>query len=152
MYYDKQKEHIKEINELNIGIASSKFWNNFWRWYDFKNYLQAIMTFAILSTMITLSFVQSHLFVQSLGLISALIEATLGFPQAIQNFRNKNACGISYGLIGSWFLGDFFKTFYFIYTEAPFQFLICGITQLTVDIFIIGQIQFYNNKPQILIK
>lgn len=43
-------------------------------------------------------------------------------------------------LIGSWFLGDVFKTFYFFVNGAPVQFKFCGITQITVDTLILFQI------------
>ena len=49
-----------------------------------------------------------------------------------------------------WFLGDFCKTVYFIakvpyqITQLqPFQFILCGVIQLTVDIIILAQIIFY---------
>jgi len=49
-------------------------------------------------------------------------------------------------MIGMWFLGDFAKTCYFIIENQPFQFILCGVIQLTVDIIIIGQIIAYGKN------
>lgn len=49
-------------------------------------------------------------------------------------------------MIMSWFVGDMFKTIYFAIEDQPFQFLLCGAIQLTVDVLIIGQIWLYT-KP-----
>jgi hypothetical protein len=46
-------------------------------------------------------------------------------------------------MIGSWVIGDAFKTFYFITQNQPFQFIMCGSIQLTVDFIIIAQILLY---------
>lgn len=49
-----------------------------------------------------------------IGFLSMSIEATLGFPQLISNFKTKSVKGLSYTMIGMWFLGDLSKTIYFI--------------------------------------
>jgi hypothetical protein len=48
-------------------------------------------------------------------------------------------------MIGTWFVGDFFKTLYFVLESQPFPFILCGAIQLSVDIFIILQIITYSN-------
>jgi hypothetical protein len=50
-------------------------------------------------------------------------------------------------MIGSWFIGDLFKTIIFIAKAQPVQFILCGITQLVLDILIIAQIKTYGNGP-----
>lgn len=57
--------------------------------------------------------------------------------------------GLSFILVLTWFLGDFFKTIYYILEAQPVQFIMCGTIQLTVDILIILQIAAYkqNIKP-----
>jgi solute carrier family 66, member 2 len=42
------------------------------------------------------------------------IEATLGLPQVISNLKTKSVKGLSYTMIGMWFMGDFVKTVYFV--------------------------------------
>lgn len=49
-------------------------------------------------------------------------------------------------MIATWFLGDFFKTLYYVMEHQPFQFTMCGVVQLTVDILIILQIIAYSNN------
>ena len=46
--------------------------------------------------------------------MSLSIEALLGFPQMLSNHRTKSVEGLSMGMIGSWVIGDAFKTVYFI--------------------------------------
>jgi len=49
-------------------------------------------------------------------------------------------------LIVSWFIGDGFKTIYFIFIGAPTQFIMCGALQLLVDILISFQILTYKSS------
>jgi hypothetical protein len=83
----------------------------------------------------------------------------LGLPQVWRNHQRQSTEGFRYVhlapsqhqklisgsrvLLVSWFGGDAFKTFYFYYSNAPFQFLLCGITQLTVDCVALAQWFFY---------
>jgi uncharacterized protein with PQ loop repeat len=67
-------------------------------------------------------------------------------PQLISNHKNKNVEGLSFLMIATWFLGDFFKTLYYVMEHQPFQFTMCGVVQLTVDILIILQIIAYSNN------
>jgi uncharacterized protein with PQ loop repeat len=84
-------------------------------------------------------------FVEVLGSLSALVEACLGVPQVVNNYKNKNTDTLSIVMILTWVLGDAFKSFYFYKTDAPLQLLIVGLTQLLVDFVLIGQIYYYNN-------
>lgn len=83
---------------------------------------------------------------QMIGYLSMSIEATLGLPQLISNYRTKSVEGLSFMMIGTWFLGDFFKTLYYVMEHQPFQFTMCGVVQLTVDILIILQIIAYSKN------
>jgi hypothetical protein len=51
-------------------------------------------------------------------------------------------------MIFSWVAGDAFKTFYFIYKDQPFQFIMCGSVQLLVDFIIIGQIYLFSKDKK----
>lgn len=46
-------------------------------------------------------------------------------------------------MVFTWFLGDLYKTIYFVTRAAPFQFLLCGFTQITFDCLIFLQIIWY---------
>ena len=77
-----------------------------------------------------------------------MIEAGLGLPQLIKNFRERSVQGLSISMIAAWFIGDSFKTIYFILEKQPLQFLMCGLIQITVDIMIMLQLFFYkDSKP-----
>ena len=64
----------------------------------------------------------------------------------ISNHKTKSVEGLSIAMIGSWVVGDAFKTFYFIWEKQPFQFIMCGTVQLIVDFIIIGQIYTYQKE------
>lgn len=46
-------------------------------------------------------------------------------------------------LVLTWFIGDAFKTGFFILRHSPIQFVLCGIIQLTVDLGIAYQMHRY---------
>lgn len=86
-------------------------------------------------------------FVELIGFLALGIESCLGVPQLYQNYKKGTTAGLSYELIGSWAIGDLFKTMYFLMSGAPMQFILCGAIQLTVDAAITYQIMTYDNKP-----
>lgn len=81
------------------------------------------------------------------GLTGLSLEATLGFPQIMANYRNKSTQGLSYFMVCMWVIGDLTKTIYFIVEAQPFPFLFCGIIQSITDFILVGQIiQYWNNS------
>lgn len=52
------------------------------------------------------------------------------------------------GMIGIWFAGDLGKTLYFVLSKSPIQFIMCGSTQLVIDVSILIQIYIYAPKYQ----
>ncbi|CAH1762619.1 11259_t:CDS:2 [Entrophospora sp. SA101] len=85
-------------------------------------------------------------FIEILGYLSLGIESTVPMPQALVNFKYKSVSGFSRWILVTWFIGDSFKTFYYIFTTAPIQFIICGIIQLSVDGVIVLQFVIYGNN------
>lgn len=45
----------------------------------------------------------------------------------------------------TWFIGDAFKTGFFIIRHSPMQFVLCGLIQLVVDLGIAFQMHHYGN-------
>jgi hypothetical protein len=45
-----------------------------------------------------------------------------------------------------WTSGDIFKTVYFIVRNAPLQFSLCGLLQISIDLAILCQVMLYSNK------
>lgn len=95
---------------------------------------------------LTFLFMNNAFFVEILGFLSLSIEATLGLPQLYKNYVTNSTQGLSMELIASWFIGDSFKTFYFLISGAPVQFLFCGVFQLAVDIAITYQLYSMPNS------
>lgn len=117
----KQALLLKECIELDPRDRSlpEKFWR--WRTFDqYSNYSNNIVKFLLgLTAVVTVTTLLSSLlwipfYGSFIGFASLSIEATLGMPQLLSNYRTKSVEGLSFFMIFTWFVGDFFKTLYFI--------------------------------------
>ncbi|KAK0051527.1 solute carrier family 66 member 2-like isoform X1 [Biomphalaria glabrata] len=123
----------------------------FWKWTDFLSYVEFIALFSLVIGLLTYIFLNSVIYVELLGFMAVFTEAMLGAPQFLRNYQKKSTLGMSRKMVGFWTCGDCFKTVYFILREAPAQFWICGMLQVSIDISIFLQVFFYrhNNVPPI---
>ncbi|XP_039619439.1 solute carrier family 66 member 2 [Polypterus senegalus] len=121
----------------------------FWSWSHIEDYLLFCFSFTVLCAFITFLFLDSVLFVETLGSLAVLIEAMLGVPQLIQNFQNRSTQGMSIKMVLLWMSGDIYKTAYFIIKETPAQFWLCGIMQICIDIAILFQVFFYGQGAHV---
>jgi hypothetical protein len=121
--------------------------NHFWDYPFFFDYIYilgiVIFFLVALSNMFTF---ENHIYVETLGLLSASVEACLGLPQIYQNFKQKSTKSLSIVLVATWVFGDLFKTFYFIRSNAPFQLIGCGVFQIIADFLVIFQIYYYSQE------
>ncbi|XP_051519249.1 solute carrier family 66 member 2 isoform X2 [Myxocyprinus asiaticus] len=142
--------NVRVATELNTKRRSfTDFdWNYFWSWSRFVDYLQCVVAFTVLTAYVTYLLLDSVLFVESLGFLAVFTEAMLGTPQLYCNYQNKSTEGMSIKMVLMWTSGDTFKTGYFLLTQAPMQFWICGLLQVCVDIAILFQVYFYSHYPQ----
>ncbi|KAG2465205.1 solute carrier family 66 member 2 isoform X1 [Polypterus senegalus] len=122
--------------------------NYFWLWSRFVDYLQCVLAFTAVAAYITYLFLDSALFVETLGFLAVFTEAMLGTPQLYRNYQNKSTEGMSIKMVCMWTSGDTFKTGYFIVNQAPVQFWICGLLQVFVDFAILFQVYYYSRYPQ----
>jgi len=90
-------------------------------------------------------FIDSKIFVETVGYMGLMTEAFLAVPQLVKNHVNKSTVGMSYLMVLLWAGGDLFKTVYFIVKAAPTQFIVCGIIQVSIDFLIMGQVSLYSN-------
>ncbi|XP_046897486.1 solute carrier family 66 member 2 [Hypomesus transpacificus] len=118
----------------------------FWSWDGFEDYLIFLLAFTVPCSFITLILMDSALFVNALGSLAVMSEAMLGIPQLVQNQRNRSTLGMSINMVLLWMAGDCFKMAYFVLNESPFQFLLCGLAQILVDLCILFQSFFYNQE------
>uniref|UniRef100_A0A8D0KS36 Solute carrier family 66 member 2 n=1 Tax=Strix occidentalis caurina TaxID=311401 RepID=A0A8D0KS36_STROC len=141
---------VRVSNELNIKRRSFADFdlNYFWHWSKFTDYVQCVLTFTGVTGYITYLWLDSSLFVETLGFLAVFTEAMLGVPQLYRNYQNRSTEGMSVKMVLMWTSGDTFKTVYFILNQAPFQFSICGLLQVFVDIAILFQVYLYSSYPQ----
>ena len=52
-------------------------------------------------------------------------------------------------MVLTWFVGDAFKTVFFIARHAPAQFIMCGAIQLIVDVLVAIQMRLYANTSDV---
>jgi len=137
--YAKGVKKSSTITDLDV----SQFWN----WSDLFSYVVFIAVFCLTVGTISLFLIPiSSAYIELLGTMSTTIEAVLGLPQAIKNYKSQSVEGLSPVLLGTWFLGDGFKTFYFIFKNQPIQFIACGIFQLLVDCVLLFQYFYYGRR------
>ncbi|XP_074060802.1 solute carrier family 66 member 2 isoform X1 [Macrotis lagotis] len=146
--------HQRGLYELyeqgRIEEAQRKYFDlhYFWHWSKFTDYVQCVLTFTGVTGYITYLSLDSALFVETLGFLAVFTEAMLGVPQLYRNYQNRSTEGMSIKMVLMWTSGDTFKTVYFILNQAPFQFSICGLLQVLVDIAILLQVYLYTYYPQ----
>ncbi|XP_076157768.1 solute carrier family 66 member 2 isoform X1 [Alosa pseudoharengus] len=141
-----------EIKDEEIKLPKKHFldfdWGHFWSWSRFADYLQCVLAFTAVAAYVTYLLLDSDVFVESLGFLAVFTEAMLGTPQLYCNYQNKSTEGMSIKMVLMWTSGDTFKTGYFLLTEAPVQFWICGMLQVCVDVAILFQVYYYSRYPQ----
>lgn len=119
---------------------------NFWNWSDFQSYLDCMLVFTIIASLLMYIFIEYILFVDVVGFMAVFTEAMLGMPQLIKNFRNKSTEGMSLSMVVLWTCGDIFKTLYFVLRDAPMQFWVCGSMQVAIDWLILLQAYIYRGN------
>uniref|UniRef100_A0A8B9BZ59 Solute carrier family 66 member 2 n=1 Tax=Anser brachyrhynchus TaxID=132585 RepID=A0A8B9BZ59_9AVES len=134
--------------QTSCGYSSDFDLNYFWHWSKFTDYVQCVLTFTGVTGYITYLWLDSSLFVETLGFLAVFTEAMLGVPQLYRNYQNRSTEGMSVKMVLMWTSGDTFKTVYFILNQAPLQFSICGLLQVFVDIAILLQVYLYSSYPQ----
>lgn len=120
--------------------------NYFWKWTDFSDYMQFLAVFTAVTAATTSLFVKNMYYVEAVGTVSLITESTLAIPQLLKNRENSSTEGMSVKMVLLWFIGDSFKTLYFILRAAPNQFVACGSIQTAVDIMILYQVLTYEKK------
>ncbi|XP_036371497.1 solute carrier family 66 member 2 isoform X2 [Megalops cyprinoides] len=136
-----------ELNTKRRSFIDFDF-KYFWLWSRFTDYLQCVLAFTAVAAYITYLLLDSFLFVETLGFLAVFTEAMLGTPQLYCNYQNKSTEGMSIKMVCMWASGDTFKTGYFLVTQAPVQFWICGLLQVFVDFAILFQVYYYSRYPQ----
>ncbi|XP_033125239.1 solute carrier family 66 member 2-like isoform X2 [Anneissia japonica] len=139
---------VKAIQE--ISTRKRKFSDfdarYFWQWSRFIDYLLFLSLFAVTSAVINYLLISFVVYVEMIGFLAVFTEAMLGSPQFYRNFQNKSTQGMSVQMVCCWLSGDMFKTGYFIVNEAPMQFWVCGVLQVSIDIAILLQVYCYRGQ------
>jgi len=68
--------------------------HHFWHWSSFGDYVQCVLAFTGVAGYVTYLSIDSALFVETLGFLAVLTEATLGVPQLYRNYRHQSTEGM----------------------------------------------------------
>eukprot|EP00045_Choanoeca_perplexa_P005191 m.44004 g.44004 ORF g.44004 m.44004 type:complete len:274 (-) comp12984_c0_seq1:65-886(-) len=120
--------------------------DTFWQWSSFDDYLQAVGWFVLIFGSLTYLFRDVPAFIEPIGLASLLLEAMLGVPQFLSNWRVESTEGMSVIMVACWLSGDMFKTAFYLLRNAPLQFPFCGCLQIMVDVAILYQVFLYSDS------
>ncbi|CDH59233.1 hypothetical protein RO3G_07430 [Lichtheimia corymbifera JMRC:FSU:9682] len=150
-YDDEEDEELVGGGGTSTQRSSSmiplpRFIRSCWAWNHYIDYINFLLGFTTFVAVLYLLLGRFPAFVEVLGFVSVGIESTLPVPQCISNFRRRSTAGFSFLVLGSWFFGDSFKLFYFIYTHSPLQFIICGAIQLSIDSVIVLQFILFSER------
>ena len=142
------KEYGKVISEVSLNCKDELFLNSIFSWKQIQLHLLFIFVFFFFTWGICeVCGFSNEFFIETLGISNTFIEGSLAVPQVLEIYKTKNVQNISVVLVLSWFIGDFIKTYYFIVSGSPFQFLLLGIIQITMNCVVVYfYILFYNNK------
>lgn len=105
---------------------------HFWGWTDFQSYLDFMLVFWAVGAAVTYLMLPYVFFMEAVGFAAVFIEAMLGAPQFMRNFKTKSTEGMSIQMVMMWLAGDLFKTCYFVVRAAPAQFWLCGTLQVSI--------------------
>uniref|UniRef100_A0A1I7UL78 PQ loop repeat protein n=1 Tax=Caenorhabditis tropicalis TaxID=1561998 RepID=A0A1I7UL78_9PELO len=150
----KQTYHRNTIANAYYVITNGKwdhfkegdFFNAFWAWHDLASFIIALLMFTTFWSLATWILFNQKIYIEVIGMAALLTEATLGVPQLLRNFQRKSTQGMSIPMVLAWLAGDLAKTGYFVATGSPLQFWICAILQISIDIFILGQVFVYRKN------
>lgn len=120
---------------------------NWWAWSDFGSFVSAWATIVALLCLVTVLGWNSEVVAQAVGMLALGLEATMGWPQLLQNAARDSTEGLSTVLILGWVAGDLVKVATYLTTHAPWQFLLCVAVQITCDCSILGQIVYFRKSP-----
>lgn len=137
------------VKRLNSTKQRSLFRDNpryFWRWTNLLSYIEFLCLFSALLGLAVYFLIDCKPFVEALGYFALVTESMLGLPQVIRNYKNRSVEGMSLGMVLMWLGGDAFKTGYFIANNSPFQFWLCGLSQITIDLLILMQVCIFRRN------
>jgi uncharacterized protein with PQ loop repeat len=101
---------------------------------------------------VTWLLLNNEFYIELLGFAAVFIEAVQLVPQVQRNFLTQSTEGMSIAMMACMLSGDSFKTGYYILRDAPPQFAICAMIQVSVDVIILWQVWRYSGRRPLLAK
>lgn len=141
-------EHINFIEVVSKN-EQEDIYKNFFQWNQIQLYAIFVVLYIFFLAALCENFgFNNWVFIEFLGLVNTCIEGSNAIPQVLEIYRTKNVNNISVVLILCWFFGDFIKLYYFIISNSPFQFILLGILQVSMNFVIVYYYIIYKNNKE----
>ncbi len=124
-------------------------YEEFWNWPKFLDYFYFIFSLMVFLNVTSNILSYNIVYVEMLGILSAMVEAGMIFPQIYENYKVKSVKTLSYFLVFAWMSGDVFKLVYYLITKSPVQLVGCACTQILGDFVLIFQIFRYGSGKRL---
>lgn len=82
-------------NEFSVPESMVGFYQRFWFWDSFKTYAEFLASFAFFMIAVTAILHSNVVFQHLIAFLSSSIEALLGIPQFLLNYRRQNTSGLA---------------------------------------------------------
>ena len=136
-------------NKFSKNLMNFLDLKKFWRWDNLFSFLfYSVVLFILIGFVCFIFGIHNKIFLEILGYIATAIDVFLGLPQIYTNYKLKDAKSLSTIMIASFLLGDTFRTYYYVTTKSPFQFILCGFMQVSINIILMLQIIYYKLTPK----
>lgn len=63
---------------------------------NFRSYIQCVFLFSFVGAVVMYILGDNRLFVESVGFMAVFVEACLGVPQFLRNYKNRSTKGMKY--------------------------------------------------------
>lgn len=156
------KENENEKNNKTIFIEIKNFFKKLfdfsktfklkliWKWENEIEYYKFYFFLIFAIGFICKSFGYKYQrFINSLGLISVVLENFATIPQIVEIYQTKNTKNISNIMIFMWLGGNLFKTIYNIIYRQPFLLIMGALACVAMNGFLAAQVVYYKNIDKI---
>ena len=134
-----------KVASRGSGFFLKKYFDTCHQMFSIQSHSCFVAVFFVFVAFITNIFIQSELFIDTLGFVALCMEALLLLPQLLRNFKRKSTDGLSCKMVIMMLCGDLFKTCYYLARNVPSQFWICSSLQVRRDLWKTNPVMLRNH-------
>ena len=81
---------LEPLKSFLVGLS----WQSFWKWHRMQEYMLTITGFSLVAAVLTALLGSWSFYSELVGLVSLLLEASLGLPQFLKNYEHASTHGM----------------------------------------------------------